>query len=292
LRWDIDHLYGLEKGVPRIISVCNEFNVKCSFYINLGKSFDFREWMFKSLKKSYIKLKDPVSINIIQKLGYFRSLQLIALNPKVGLSRIDLLRQIIVEGHELGLHGALNHMLWSRRLDDFSINEVDQMLEQAVFIFKKELGINIIGFAAPGFRWSRASLTCLDRIGFAYSGDQWGDKPFYPRLNGTTFKHMCLPVTLIGPNTVPIIEYHAALGKDNDEIAAIVCREIGKKDFAVLYGHPVFEGLKVDILRKIFNFALENGYKVLKHEEIYERYKDKSPEIDVLPQMGSTRKDL
>jgi peptidoglycan/xylan/chitin deacetylase (PgdA/CDA1 family) len=242
--------------------------------------------MFKSFKKSYAKLKDSAAINIIQKLGYLRLLQLIALNPSVGLSRIDILKKIIGEGHELGLHGALNHMLWSRRICDFSIDDVEQMLQQTVLMFKKELGINIVGFAAPGFRWSRASLACLDRLGFAYSGDQSGEKPFYPKLNGTTFNHMCLPVTLIGPNTVPIIEYHAALGKDDDEIADIVCQEIDKKDFAVIYGHPVFEGFKTDILRKIFNFVLENEYKVLRHDEIYERYKDKSTEIDVLSQMG------
>jgi len=66
----------------------------------------------------------------------------------------------------------------------------------------------------------------------------------------------------------------------------IVCKEIDKKDFAVIYGHPVFEGFKTDILRKIFNFVLENEYNVLRHDEIYERYKDKSTEIDVLSQMG------
>ena len=285
-RWDIDHLYGLEKGVPNILSVCRDYDIKCSFYINLGKAFNFKEWLFKSLRKSFDKLTDTSSINIIQKLGYLNLFHLIVFNPNVGLSRIDLLKRIIDEGHELGLHGAMNHMLWSRRIWDFDIDTIEKMLQEATLEFKKNLGINILGFASPGFSWSRESLVCIDRIGFAYSGDLWGDKPFYPKLDGTTFNHMCLPVTLIGPNTVPIIEYHSSIGKSDDEIADIVLKEIGKKDFAVIYGHPVFEGFKTDILRKIFSFVLENGYEILKHDEIYERYKGNSLEVDIFSQMN------
>lgn len=285
-RWDIDHLYGLERGVPNILAVCRDFNVKCSFYINLGKAFDLIEWLLRSTKKSLDKLTDSASINIIRKLGYLRLLHLIFLNPNVGLSRVDILKRIINEGHELGLHGSMNHMLWSRRVSEFSIEDIEQILKEAILIFEKKVGINIFGFAAPGFRWSRESLECVDRLGFAYTGDQLGDRPFYPKLDGTTFNHMCIPVTLIGPDTIPIIEYYSARGINDFEIANTVLKEIEKIDFAVIYGHPVFEGFKTNILRKIFRFVLENGYEVLKHEEIYERYKDNAHEQDVFSQMN------
>ena len=63
-------------------------------------------------------------------------------------------------------------------------------------------------------------------------------------------------------------------------------KEIEKMDFSVLYGHPVFEGFKEDILKKIFRFVLDKGYEILRHDQIYERYKHKSSEIDILDQMN------
>jgi peptidoglycan/xylan/chitin deacetylase (PgdA/CDA1 family) len=283
-RWDIDHLYGLEKGVPSILSVFNEFNAKCSFYINLGKAFDLKEWAFKSFKKSYDKLNNSTSINIIQKLGYLRLLRLIVFNPNVGLSRTDILKRIVAEGHELGLHGAMNHMVWSRRICDFAVDDIERMLQQAIVILKSEVGVNIFGFAAPGFRWTRSSLICLDRLGFSYNGDLPGNKPFYPKHGGTTFKQLCVPVTLIGPNAIPIIEYHSALGKDDNEVVDIVCKEIERKEFAVIYGHPVFEGFRVNILGKILRFVLDKGYEILRHDEVYERFKHRSAAVDISSQ--------
>lgn len=280
-RWDIDHLYGLERGVPNILSVCRDFNVKCSFYINLGKAYDLREWLFRSIKKSFDKLTDSASINIIQKLGYFRLLQLIFLNPNVGLSRIDILKTILNEGHELGLHGAMNHMLWSRRVWDFDIDTIEKMLQEAMLRFKENLGINIFGFAAPGFRWSTDSLECIDRLGFAYTGDLPGNQPFYPKIDSKTYKHLCIPVTIIGPSTVPIIEYHSALDKKENEIVDLVLKEIDKNEFAIIYGHPEFEGFKIGILKKIFSHVRDNGYRIMTHMDIYKKYKDNAPELNV-----------
>ena len=65
------------------------------------------------------------------------------------------------------------------------------------------------------------------------------------------------------------------------EIVDVVLNEIDKQEFAIIYGHPVFEGFKMDILRNILSRARDQGYRILTHAEIYQEYKDKAPELDV-----------
>jgi peptidoglycan/xylan/chitin deacetylase (PgdA/CDA1 family) len=274
LRWDIDHLYCLEKGVPNILSICKEYSIKCTFFINLGKSLNLKEWLFKSFTKSIGKLTDTRSINIIKKVGYYNLLKILLLNQDVGLKRLDILHRIIDEGHELGLHGGMNHMLWSRNIRDLSNNEIEAILDESIWFMKKKVGHEIFGFAAPGFSWSIETIRSLEHKGFAYTGDIEGDEPFYPKINNHLFNIMCIPVTVIGPDTVPIIEYCAANGKTDDEITEITCSNISNKNFAVLYGHPSFEGLKSAVLANIFEYIINNNYAVLTHKEIFHYFKD------------------
>jgi peptidoglycan/xylan/chitin deacetylase (PgdA/CDA1 family) len=276
LRWDIDHLHCLEKGVPNILSVCREYSIKCTFFINLGKSLNFKEWFFKSFSKSVNKLTDVESINIIKKIGFYNLLKILILNQNVGLKRLDILHRIIDEGHELGLHGGMNHMLWSRDIKNFTEDEINSILDESIEHMDKNVGQKIFGFAAPGFAWSIGTIRSLERKGFAYTGDIEGKEPFYPRINNNLFNIMCIPVTVIGPNTIPFIEYYAAKGKTDNEISGLVFESISKKKFAVLYGHPSFEGLKTKILGNIFEYIKNNNYKVLTHKEIFYYFKNHS----------------
>jgi peptidoglycan/xylan/chitin deacetylase (PgdA/CDA1 family) len=274
MRWDIDHLFCLEKGVPNILSVCREHSVKCTFFINLGKSLNLSEWLLKSFKKSLSKLTDTTSINIIKKIGYFNLFKILLTNPDVGLSRVDILRRIIDEGHELGLHGGMNHMLWSRNIKNMPEARIDAILKEAKDIYSQKTGDHVFGFAAPGFVWNTATMRCLERQGFVYTGDIEGDEPFYPEVDNRKLNIMCIPVTVIGPDTVPLIEYHAANGKSDNEITDLTCKKISEKQFSVLYGHPCYEGLKTEILTNIFKFVKNNNYQVMTHKDIYDYYKN------------------
>ncbi len=273
MRWDIDHLFCLEKGVPNILSVCRDYSIKCTFFINLGKSLNLKEWLFKSFTKSIHKLTDTKSINIIKKIGYYNLFKILMLNPDVGLRRIDILHRIIDEGHELGLHGAMDHMLWSRNIKNLPEAQINAILEEAKEKYTKKIEREIFGFAAPGFAWSAKTILCLERKGFAYTGDIEGNEPFYPEIDNHKYNIMCIPVTVIGPDTVPIIEYYAAYGKNDEEITSITCNKISEKNFAVLYGHPSFEGLKTGILSNIFRYVKENNYTIMTHKEIFHYYK-------------------
>lgn len=270
-RWDIDHLYGLEKGVPRILDLCKKIGVKNSFYINLGHSVNLSEWLLRSPSKSIGKLSSKNSINIIKKVGIAEVLRALFIQRNVGLERVDILKRIIGEGHELGLHGIFDHIVWSRRLDSLSQDFIENEVKKAICFFEDKLGFKPNGFAAPGFKWNQKTLNILDKF-FNFSGDLSGNEPFRVKLKNKVYKHLQIPVTVIGPDTVPLIEFLLATGKTEAEIIAAVEREILKQDFSVMYGHPCLEGMKTEVLEKIFKFVLENNYQFLTIEQIYERY--------------------
>ena len=51
--------------------------------------------------------------------------------------------------------------------------------------------------------------------------------------------------------------------------------EILKNNVAILYGHPIFEGFKTNILNEIFEFVKLEGYKVMTLNEIANHYKNR-----------------
>ena len=58
-RWDIDHRACITDGLPRIMQVCDEFGVKNTFFVNMGRSTNLREWLSKGgIKGSKAKLDD------------------------------------------------------------------------------------------------------------------------------------------------------------------------------------------------------------------------------------------
>lgn len=271
-RFDIDHEYGLKKGVPNILDLAKKYDFKFSFYINMGKVFDLKE--FIKMKKNTTS-PDIRKISIRQKLGNFRLLKAMLINPNVGLSNINMLKRIKNEGHELGLHGGMNHMIWHRGLDNLSYDELEKDFLASYHPFKRLFG-NPDGFVSPGFKWNKNVLDLLDKFKIKYCSDIYYKEPFYPEYIGKKYKHMQIPLNVIGsPFTIPIIEWLYANGKSEDEIVRIVKDEILKNNVAILYGHPIFEGFKTNILNEIFEFVKSEGYKVMTLNEIANHYKNR-----------------
>ena len=42
-------------------------------------------------------------------------------------------------------------------------------------------------------------------------------------------------------------------------------------DWVVLYGHPCYEGVNDDMLRRVFGAVINRGYKFVTHQQMAER---------------------
>ena len=118
-RWDVDHRVCVTDGIPRIRAVCRDFGVPNTFFVNMGRSTNLREWLGKGMARSKAKLAD-------RECGASHPEDRVAavsardrpVTPGGTLVHSRCFNALQAEGHELGLHGGMDHVVWSRRFHE------------------------------------------------------------------------------------------------------------------------------------------------------------------------------
>jgi peptidoglycan/xylan/chitin deacetylase (PgdA/CDA1 family) len=261
-RWDVDHRVCITDGIPRIRTVCRELGTPHTFFVNLGRSTNLRAWLGKGLERSRAKLGDMEAIHLIQKTGWPRFVLETILSRPVGLSFIPELQALQADGHELGLHGGMDHVVWSRQFSELPAEVIEADVRESYDHFVKAFGTPA-GFSAPGFRSDDRLMLLLDRLGFRYNGDAIGGESHPTMVGGRELSHWTIPVTLAGPRTIPFLEYHRAIGTAEPKVLDLLDRHLAERDVAVLYGHPCFEGVEDRMLRKVLRLVLDRGFTVV-----------------------------
>jgi peptidoglycan/xylan/chitin deacetylase (PgdA/CDA1 family) len=260
MRWDVDHRVCITDGLPRIQAVCRDFGVPNTFFVNMGRSTNLREWLGKGVARSKAKLADREAVHLIKKTGWPRFLLETALARPVGLSFVGALHALQQEGHELGLHGGMDHVVWSRRFHELPDEDLRADIDESYGHFIRHFG-RPAGFSSPGFYSDERVMAQLDRMGFLYNGDAIGGEPARATAGGRELRHWTIPVTLAGPRTIPFLEYHGARGTPDEKVIAELHRHLDARDQVILYGHPCYEGVRESVLRKVFGAVLERGYR-------------------------------
>ena len=234
-RFDIDSLADIEIGVPRLIELSKDLDARFTFFVNMGKSFNMGTF-FRRQEAGGKRQKSTVST--IKKLGLSSTIRTVVFNSDIGLSHKKILFRLLDQGHELGLHGGMDHPLWQWELGRLNNKvKINEVLKPAYDHFVKLFG-EPNGFASPGFKYNRYVLELMDDYGFEYASDMDGEEPFIPE----GFNHLQLPVNVIGPNRIPLVEHLHVNGVDEMELLNCCTEEVCKRDLAVMYGHPAFEG--------------------------------------------------
>jgi peptidoglycan/xylan/chitin deacetylase (PgdA/CDA1 family) len=269
-RWDIDHRACITDGLPRILDVCDELGVKNTFFVNMGRSTNLREWLGKGLRGSRAKLNDMEAVHLIKKIGWPRFALETLLSRPVGATQIKSLEQLLRRGHELGLHGGADHVIWSRRFAQLPEAEIAADVIRTLELYTKHFG-KPQGFTSPGFKSDERVRRLVDRLGFSYDGDAIGGEPHRGLVAGDRVRHWTIPVTLCGPRTIPLVEWHGARGSTEDEIVGDILSRIANESWVVLYGHPCYEGVRVGLLRRVFAAVQRAGFRFLTHAQMAER---------------------
>src|SRR5262245_43871855 len=155
--------------------------------------------------------------------------------PQIARSFPHLLRRVIVEGHELGVHGY-DHVHWHDRLFAIAESRVASEIDRAVAVFGEIIGRPPDGFAAPGWQCSATSLTCLDRGPFRYHSSTRGTGPYRPRIDSVVG---ALPEI---PTTAPTLDELLGLGIRGEEAIDNLRRSLGERELSVLTVHAEIEG--------------------------------------------------
>ena len=269
-RWDVDHRVCVTDGLPRIREVCRDFGVANTFFVNMGRSTNLKEWLGAGVARSRAKLADREAVHLIKKTGWPRFLLETALARPVGLNFVTVLQAMQAEGHELGLHGGMDHVVWSRRFHELDEETLNADVNESYGHFIRHLG-RPAGFSSPGFYSDERVMRMLDRLGFAYNGDGIGGKPVRATATGRPLRHWTIPVTLSGPRTIPFLEYHGARGTPEDEIMRQLNEHLDANDLVIMYGHPCYEGVQEARLRQVFAAVLERGFRFVTMQSVAEQ---------------------
>jgi peptidoglycan/xylan/chitin deacetylase (PgdA/CDA1 family) len=257
-------------GMPRVMAVCKEFGVPNTFFVNLGRSTNLREWLGKGIRGSRAKLNDMEAVNLIEKIGWPRFVLETLLSRPVGRSFVPELEQVQADGHELGLHGGSDHVVWSRRFANLPEEVIAADVSAALEEFTRYFGAPT-GFTSPGFKFDERTSRLVEKLGFRYDGDAIGGEPRRASADGRSLQHWTIPVTICGPRTIPYLEWHGARRSSEDAIVDDFRGRIAGEKWVVLYGHPCYEGVNDRLLRRIFKTVRDAGFRFVTHAQMAER---------------------
>ena len=246
LRVDLESDKGIKKGVPKLLDLLKKHNIKASFYLSIGGESNIFEILkyrgnLKTSRERKIKvwsLKDKL------RMAFFPR-DFVKENKKI-------LKRILEEGHELGLHGW-KHREWTRGLEKIDIKKkIKDSINKYIQLFGKKP----TSFASPGFNINNKVLEILEKNKIIFISDFPGSKlKKYGQIKN-------IPMTILGKYKTPIIEYLVSIRKNNKEILEIMKKEIMKKELSSFYIHGLFEArFKVKLLEEIFKFIKKNKIK-------------------------------
>ncbi|MCZ6546603.1 MAG: polysaccharide deacetylase family protein, partial [Deltaproteobacteria bacterium] len=113
----------------------------------------------------------------------------------VGEGEPALLKDVVAQGHELGIHGY-DHFRWQDEVEGMEESEIGTELTKALDAYEQVIGCRPVTTAAPGCKFKITTLAAQDRIGFTYASDVRGSSAFLPVHTGTCFTTPQIPTTL------------------------------------------------------------------------------------------------
>jgi len=246
LRVDLESDKGIKYGLPRLLDLLREYNIKASFYLVMGGESGLKE-----IVKYRGKLKSAGE-RLLKVWSTKEKIRIVLFPKDFVKENLSILKRILKEGHELGLHGW-KHREWARGLDKININHRIKIAKQK---YKDLFVQNPISFAAPGFETNENVLRILEEEGITHISDFVGKKvKKYGKIKN-------VPITICGETRMPIIEYLVGKRKNDEEILKEIEKKIKKEKIFSFYIHGLFEArFKLELLEKIFKFVKKEKFQ-------------------------------
>lgn len=239
IRLDIDTMV-CAKSITYLLHLADQLNCRFSFFINIGRSISIPAAIFRRCKPTtnHYHNNDTTAkkLSIKQKIGIKGIIETIMLNKELlPLCQNELL-QAKSHGHEVGLHGGMNHGIWQSYAHFMSDEEISLLLQPAIEKYTDAFGEGY-GFTSPGFSLNSYSYEILAKNGCRYVSDHIDKK-------GVTKVSIRgglpdIPVTLAAKGGIDYLESYVA-SNNTTPLNVIAQKSIGQSNYSVLYSHPCF----------------------------------------------------
>jgi peptidoglycan/xylan/chitin deacetylase (PgdA/CDA1 family) len=194
LKVDVDTHTGTGEGVPRLLDILDRFDIKATFFFSMGPDNSGRAirriFTQKGFLGKMIRTKAPSTYGLRTML-YGTILPA----PMIAESFPEVLTETARRGHETGIH-CWDHVTWHDLLPRMPDARVRAELAKAQDLYTRIFGRNAAATAAPGWTVSKASLAAQDEMNLDYCSDTRGAGPFFPNIDGVSFKTLQIPSTL------------------------------------------------------------------------------------------------
>ena len=253
IKIDIDTLTGLCQGVPNILDLLSDYDVKATFFVPMGPDNSGKH-IGRIFRKNF--LIRMLKVNPIKMIGFKNMLYGTVLKPRlIGKDHRRILERIVDEGHELGIHGW-DHYRWQRELEEMTKGEIRNQIQLSLETYTEILGSKPQSTAAPGWNTTTSSLEVQEEFGFLYASDTRGFRPFLPKLNGK------IHTTLQIPTTVPGMDELRIRGLTSEQILAYFKARWQGDNFLVLGVHAEIEGMIMrEQFKRLLALAVTHGIR-------------------------------
>ncbi|HEY6012241.1 MAG TPA: polysaccharide deacetylase family protein [Nitrospirota bacterium] len=193
IKIDVDTDRGTRIGVPNLVRLLDEFDIKATFLFSLGPDNTGRaiKRIFRPGFLSKVSRTSVVSTYGIRTLMNGVLLP----GPHIGRRNEAVMRSTREQGHEVGIH-CYDHIRWQDGLATMGREEVYEEFGKARKEFERIFGDRARTAGAAGWQANALSLAAYDDAQLLYASDARGARPFFPRMNTVVYQTLQIPTTL------------------------------------------------------------------------------------------------
>ncbi|WP_432460673.1 4-deoxy-4-formamido-L-arabinose-phosphoundecaprenol deformylase [Agarivorans sp. QJM3NY_25] len=210
LRIDVDTFRGTRLGVPKLLDIFQEHQIKSSFFFTVGPD-NMGRHIWRLLRPAFLKkmLRSKAASlygwDIILRGTFWPG-------PVIGHKLASVIKQADLAGHEIGLH-AWDHHKWQMKTDSMSPTELAKELSKGYQMLSDIIGKEISCSAVAGWRCTETTLDEKEAFPFRYNSDCRGKSIFVPKSGMAPQIPVTLPTydELIGQEGVDEHNYNQAI---------------------------------------------------------------------------------